>query len=543
MSHRRVVAGVVAVALVAVVGYGALDAYDKVPGVLTLGNGTDDPGRTAHPSASAPSPSSTTATPTPEPTFGPRVAPTSNPTPPLPALDPKAPVPTKKGLRASLARVLGNKHLGNSVGVTIRDARTGRHLLDLGANEPLTPASTTKLLTAAAVSTTLDLRSRFTTKVVQGSSPNRIVLVAGGDSMLNPRHGDPTRTEGYAGLDELAAQVKSSLAHRRAQAAPTETTGRASGGKTDGSKGKGPVIRLALDDSFASGPLHAPGWTQGMINLGYVGGVTMLGLAGQRAVEGHPAPSDPQMTTAWAFRAALERQGLTVSSDVQRTTARSSAKTLGAVQSAPIGDILALALDQSDNALTEQLARVAAVQDGVKPQFATVAAWVERTVKGLGVHTKGVHLVDSCGLSDGTKIPARVIGDVLTLATTGKEPDLKRVLSHLPVAGLSGTLHERFLDPDTRSADGIARAKTGSLPGVSSLGGTVVDRDGRLLVYVLLADNVRPVEKPGKKGGGADTSRRPGSPGVDRNAWVAMIQVRRGLDAVVARLADCGCRS
>jgi D-alanyl-D-alanine carboxypeptidase/D-alanyl-D-alanine-endopeptidase (penicillin-binding protein 4) len=212
------------------------------------------------------------------------------------------------------------------------------------------------------------------------------------------------------------------------------------------------------------------------------------------------------------------------------------------VRSAPIGDVLALALDQSDNALTEQLARIAAAHEGARTDFPSVARWVTRTVKGLGIDVTGVHLVDSCGLSTGTRIPARVIGDVLTLATTGRDRALQSVLSQLPVAGLTGTLYDRFLNPEARVADGIARAKTGSLPGVSSLAGTVLDRDGRLLVFVLIADNVRPFTPPAKGKAAGGSRERPGSKGVSGNAWVAMTQVRRGLDAVVARLADCGCR-
>ena len=64
-------------------------------------------------------------------------------------------------------------------------------------------------------------------------------------------------------------------------------------------------------------------------------------------------------------------------------------------------------------------------------------------------------------------------------------------------------------------AVGNARAKTGSLPGVTSLAGTVVTEDGRLLAYAMTADDIE--------------------------AGAAVFEARSVLDEVVAELARCGC--
>jgi len=55
----------------------------------------------------------------------------------------------------------------------------------------------------------------------------------------------------------------------------------------------------------------------------------------------------------------------------------------------------------------------------------------------------------------------------------------------LPISGWQGTLFERFLDSPAR---GLVRAKTGSLPNVTALAGTLLTADGRLLAFAVLAD-------------------------------------------------------
>ncbi|MGB8944597.1 MAG: D-alanyl-D-alanine carboxypeptidase, partial [Streptomyces sp.] len=63
-------------------------------------------------------------------------------------------------------------------------------------------------------------------------------------------------------------------------------------------------------------------------------------------------------------------------------------------------------------------------------------------------------------------------------------PELRSVVTGLPVAGFTGTLVDRY--PKNSPGTGVVRAKTGTLTGVNTLAGTVVDAEGRLLVFAFM---------------------------------------------------------
>ena len=77
-----------------------------------------------------------------------------------------APKPTPDRLAATLAPVLADPNLGNLTG-RITDAMTGAQLWAQGADMPMQPASTNKMLTAAAALLALERDARVTTRVLR----------------------------------------------------------------------------------------------------------------------------------------------------------------------------------------------------------------------------------------------------------------------------------------------------------------------------------------------------------------------------------------
>ena len=451
-------------------GYVAADAYDLVPGFVTV----------------EPVP--------PPPAPFPTVPAAVDPPPLVPVLaevDPAAPVPSPEAVTALAQALTADPRMGTSTGIVVADALTGEVLAEVDPATPRTPASTAKLLTDLAAIAALGPDRTFSTTVVQ-PAPGTVVLVGGGDMMLSAGAGDPEAVLGRAGLVELAAAT----ARQLRLAGTTE-------------------VELGLDDSLFSGPGLNPGWRPGDIAAGYVASVAPIAvdIARLRADEEYsPRHADPALAAARTFASLLTEQGITVLGGPSRRTAPSGSLELARVESAPVRDVVRYAVQHSDNTITEVLGRMVAVERGLPGSFEGATTAVLGQVAEEGVGTAGSQLADCSGLADGSLLSAQLLSDLLLLAGDAGRTDLLPVLVDLPVAGWSGTLAERFRDAPAR---GLVRAKTGSLPGVTSLAGTVETVDGRQLVFVVLASATPPGGQPGP---------------------------RAAIDGFVQQLAGCGCQ-
>ncbi len=461
-----VTAGLVSFLLLAGAGYGAADAYDLVPGVLT----TAPVPAPAAPFPTAPGASS---------------APVVLEVPP--DLDPNAPSPDAATVQGWAEALAADARMGGSTGVQVTDVLSGTVLAEVSASTPRTPASTTKLLTAAAALTVLGGATTFPTTIVQ-PAPGRIVLVGGGDALLAAGAGDPSATVGHAGLADLAAKAARTL-----RLAGTTT------------------VTLAVDDTLFSGPLMSPDWKASDIAAGYVAGVASVevDVAKTEPDEEYPPRSpDPAMAAAAQLAVALAAEGITVDGAPTREAAPAGAIELARVTSAPVADVVGHMLRVSDNTLAEVLGRMVAVSKGLPGSFDGATMAVTQAVGRL-VDVGSVTLRDCSGLSAFTRIPAATLVDLLSAAT--QVPALRTLALDLPVAGWTGTLADRSL---SAAAQGLVRAKTGSLPGVTSLAGTVQTVDGRFLAFAVVAD--------------ATPAGGQSSP-------------RAAIDAFVGRVAGCGC--
>ena len=463
----RVVAGTIAAALVVTGGYAWADAHDIVPGVLTLG---------PEPGPAAPFPTAPAALPGPAPQDT------------LSVLDATAPLPAAATVQAAVDALVADPRMGASTGVVVADALTGQVLAAATPDVARVPASIQKLLTAAAALNAVGYDHVLTTTVTQ-SAPGQITLVGGGDMMLAAGAGDPDAVNGHAGLDDLAAQVAKELV----------LTGRT-------------TVSLTLDDTLFTGSATG-GWAEDIPGLGYAAPVAAVAVDTGRLSAGEYAPrqSDPAMAAADAFVTALAAHGVSVDGSPTRASAAPDARVLASVDSAPLGEIVEYFLHTSDNTITEVVGRVVALQAGLPGSFEGATRAVLTELTELGIDTSGAVLTDCSGLADGSRLTATTVLEVLDLLMDPAHPQLRAGAVALPVAGLDGTLSDRFLTTDAR---GLVRAKTGSLPHVTSLAGTALSADNRQLTFVIMADQTP-----------------------DGGQWGP----RQAIDSFVAGLAACGC--
>lgn len=396
----------------------------------------------------------------------------------------RGPLPSAAGLLRRLAGSLRDGRLGARVAYAVVDAESGRYLTGRDTTRPATPASVTKLVTAAAVLQAVGPLARIPTRVVAGALPGEVVLVGGGDPTLSV--GTRQAYPGAGRLDLLATAVR-------------RTFGAA-------------VHRVVVDGSVYPGPATGPGWDTDLVTSGYVAPITAVMIDGGRVDPLRPARSPlPDLAAGRALARLLGVPRAAVS----RGRAPAGARELARIISAPVATLVEQALTASDNVLAEALARQVAFARRLPGSFAGAATAVRATMAGLGLPVAGLRLVDGSGLSRSDLLTAGLLTGVLSAAAGPRHLALRALLSGLPVAGFNGTLGDRFRLAGDRSAAGRVRAKTGTLSGVSALAGVIRDSDGRLLAFAVLADRV----PPGGTGG----------------AEIA-------LDRVAAVLAGCGCR-
>ncbi len=396
-----------------------------------------------------------------------------------------AETPSPVGVAGVLAGVAADPNLGK-LGGRITDAMTGKEVWQVAGDLPLVPASTNKVLTAAAALLTLDRQARISTRVVAGGQNPQgpIVLVGAGDPTLSAAPpGQDTWYRGAPRISDLVEQI------RRSGVTPTV---------------------VEVDTSAYSGPGLAQGWDPTDVDNGDIAPIEPVMIDAGRI---QPTTVNSRRTRTPALDAGRELAkalGLDPAA-VTIAKAPSGARQLAVVQSAPLIQRLSLMMNASDNVLAECIAREVAAAINRPQSFAGAVDAVTNRLSTAHIDTTGAALTDSSGLSVDDRLTAKTLDGTVQAAAGPDQPAMRALLDLLPIAAGSGTLADRFLDAATNQGPaGWLRAKTGSLTAVNSLVGVVTDRSGRVLTFAFISNAAGP-------------------------------NGRNAMDALATRLWSCGC--
>jgi serine-type D-Ala-D-Ala carboxypeptidase/endopeptidase (penicillin-binding protein 4) len=392
--------------------------------------------------------------------------------------------PTPDRLAATLAPLVADPNLGALTG-RITDAITGAQLWAQGADVPMQPASTNKVLTTAAALLALDRDARLATRVMASGQPGVVVLTGGGDPTLSAAPaGQDTWYRDAARISDLADQVRRSGIF---------------------------VTTVQVDVGAFSGPNMAPGWDPADIDGGDIAPMEAVMLDGGRT---QPVSVDSARSTTPAVDAG-RALAVALRVDPAKVTVlpagTPSGQEIASVQSPPLIERLRQMMNESDNVMAESIGREVAAEQNRPQSFDGAVQAVLGQLDKAKIDTGNARLLDSSGLSVHDRLTAETLDGVVNAAAGTDQPKLRPLLDVLPIAGGSGTLSNRYLDTDGgRAAAGYLRAKTGSLTGTNALAGIVTDASGRVLTFAFISNNAGPTG-------------------------------RTAIDALAAVLRSCGC--
>ncbi len=393
-------------------------------------------------------------------------------------------------IKSVLPKRTRKKILGKRFTMSVFDAQDGEFVYKRRSKAALRGASTTKILTTIGALALLGPEHRFPTTVRQGSTPDEIILVAGGDPLLTSANLRALARRTAAALTSASAAEGQASPAPAASGSPEPSASSlpATSGPDPSNAPAEPTARtitVRADDSLFSGSGQSRGWP----NFYLPNEVRPVGAFARDDRKVRDATKD----TGAYFAAALRAAGVPATYSGEGVAGTDSA-TLASYRGHRLAKAVSRTLLVSDNDTAEMLFRHIAVARGLPGTWEGARQALTDTLTELGVPMTRVQIIDGSGLSLDGRLTARALTAALTLALSADHPELAGLRGWLPVAGRTGTLQAaylRFTAKRARCAAGLVQAKTGTLADSIALAGYAAGADGHTKVFVSIV-NSRP---------------------------------------------------
>ncbi|MBI4677505.1 MAG: D-alanyl-D-alanine carboxypeptidase/D-alanyl-D-alanine-endopeptidase [Elusimicrobia bacterium] len=421
-------------------------------------------------------------------------------------------------------------------GVCVKDAGTGKTLVDWDSDKSLVPGSTLKLFVTAAALSSLGPEFRFSTllrhdgAVSAGVLKGNLVIRGGGDPSLGS-----TLVRGGRPMEAVFADWLKALSDKGIKAVQGDVVG-------DNTLFEGPPIpgswpwedagnyyaapadALTINDNlyhlyFAPGPgvgadaevLRMEPEIPGLkfVNFmktgpedsgdnGYVYNIpagyhaVLRGTlpAGRKEFAIKGAIPEPALFAAQAFAGFLRKSAIKVVGQarlLRKPVSYDEEKVLCRTPSVPLRDIVRLTNKRSFNLYAEMLSRAVALRTGRPASVEGANLAVREHLRSAGIDMAGVRIEDACGLSRLDLVTARAMTDALVfMAKSRFFADYHESLAF--PGDPEGFGHIKSFGRGTELEKSL-RIKSGSLSGVRSYSGYLRNKAGRLLAFTFIVNN------------------------------------------------------
>lgn len=418
-------------------------------------------------------------------------------------------------LQQVLNNIINSETWDADVGVFVKSMQDGKVLFTRKIDQPLTPASTLKVLTAVAALLFLGPEYRFTTQLLTDAKSIKNGILQG--NLYIVLGGDPTLT--YYSLVDLLLNLKSQGINAIGgnvfvdlSAYDQTVYGPGWDERDKKSCYAAPISASIIDRNCLSFKvtssriagrsaqvIKSPRYFYPKINNSVTTksrarscGLQLSKTDSELSLEGCMPPGSSSWGVSYVvtdlpsynlalFKSLLNRLSINVYGKVTLGTAPETLSLISSHSSKPLSLLINDMLKKSDNiiagALFKKIGELYTRQPGSWENGRFAVSQI--LMKQAGVDINGLKVLDGSGLSPDNLVKPSQLMQVLNFAYhhyTSYE-----FISSLPIAGVDGTLKHRMYNIARK-----VRAKTGTISGVVGLAGYVVGADKEPLAFVIM---------------------------------------------------------
>lgn len=190
----------------------------------------------------------------------------------------------------------------------------------------------------------------------------------------------------------------------------------------------------------------------------------------------------PDIWSGYNLKSFLSQRGVEVTGAVEAGVVPTSARMLAEAEGKEIQEIITDMNKFSNNYVAEMLTKAVGAIYELPGSIPKGMIYLNSYMKSLGIEEAQYQLKNPSGLTRENKITGNAMWKLL-FEMQKQFRVQSEFLSSLPIAGIDGTLKNRMKGTP---AEGMVRAKTGSLTGVVSMAGYAGRKDGSAIPFVFI---------------------------------------------------------